>query len=130
MNKQYKQINAVVGFIVFAISLWQYTSTLESAGSLWDCGEFVSCVYKLQVAHPPGAPFFMILGRIFTLFNPGNPAVMVNFMSGLMTAGSVLFLYFTIAMIAKRLLVKADEELTMDKHNFHGEASKQSKKIF
>ena len=114
MNKQYKQINAVVGFIVFAISLWQYTSTLESAGSLWDCGEFVSCVYKLQVAHPPGAPFFMILGRIFTLFNPGNPAVMVNFMSGLMTAGSVLFLYFTIAMIAKRLLVKADEELTID----------------
>ena len=72
MNKKYKQINAIIGFIVFAISLWQYTSTLESAGSLWDCGEFASCVYKLQVAHPPGAPFFMLLGRIFTLFNPSN----------------------------------------------------------
>ena len=114
MNKQYKQINAVVGFIVFAVSLWQYTSTLESAGSLWDCGEFASCVYKLQIAHPPGAPFFMLLGRIFTLFNPHNPVIMVNFLSGLMTALSVLFLFFTITMIAKRLLVKNEDELTLD----------------
>lgn len=112
MNKQYKQVNALVGFIVFAISLWQYTSTLESAGSLWDCGEFASCVYKLQVAHPPGAPFFMLLGRIFTLFNPGNPVIMVNFLSGLMSAGAVIFLYFVIAMIAKKLIAREGEELT------------------
>ncbi|HRH57563.1 MAG TPA: DUF2723 domain-containing protein [Chitinophagales bacterium] len=113
MNKQYKLINSVVGFIVFAISLWQYTSTLESAGSLWDCGEFVSCVYKLQVAHPPGAPFFMLLGRIFTLFNPSNPVIMVNFLSALMSAGCVLFLYFTIVLVAKRLILKEGEEITM-----------------
>ncbi|HNI31767.1 MAG TPA: DUF2723 domain-containing protein [Chitinophagales bacterium] len=113
MNKQYKLINAVVGFIVFAISLWQYTSTMESAGSLWDCGEFVSCVYKLQVAHPPGAPLFMILGRIFTLFNPSNPVIMVNFLSALMSAACVLFLYFVIAMVAKKLITKAGEEFSI-----------------
>lgn len=113
MSKQYKLINSITGFIVFAISLWQYTSTLESAGSLWDCGEFVSCVYKLQVAHPPGAPFFMILGRIFTLFNPENAAYMVNFLSGLMTAGAVLFLFWTITMVAKTLLIKDGEEIDM-----------------
>ena len=112
MNKQYKKINAIVGFIVFAISLWQYTSTLESAGSLWDCGEFASCVYKLQVAHPPGAPFFMLLGRLFTLLNPSNPIIMVNFLSGLMSAGCVLFLFFTITLVAKKLLLEEGEELT------------------
>lgn len=112
MNKKYKQINAIIGFIVFAISLWQYTSTLESAGSLWDCGEFASCVYKLQVAHPPGAPFFMLLGRIFTLFNPSNPVIMVNFMSGLMSAGCVLFLYFVITMTARKLINSKDGELS------------------
>ncbi len=110
MTKQYKRINAIVGFIVFAISLWQYTSTLESAGSLWDCGEFASCVDKLQVAHPPGAPFFMLLGRLFTMLNPSNPVIMINFMSGLMSAGCVLFLYFVIAMVAKRLISKSQEE--------------------
>ena len=115
MNNQYKRINSIVGFIVFAISLWQYTSTLESAGSLWDCGEFVSCVYKLQVAHPPGAPFFMLLGRIFTLFNPENPVVMVNFLSALMSAGCVLFLFWTITMVAKQLLADKDTEISMDK---------------
>jgi hypothetical protein len=115
MTKQYKVINSVTGFIVFAISLWQYTSTLESAGSLWDCGEFASCVYKLQVAHPPGAPFFMILGRIFTLFNPHNPVIMVNFLSGLMSAGCVLFLFWTITMVAKALLLQKGEEMSMDK---------------
>src|SRR4051812_5031535 len=114
MTKQYKVINSVTGFIVFAISLWQYTSTLESAGSLWDCGEFASCVYKLQVAHPPGAPFFMLLGRIFTLFNPHNPVIMVNFLSGLMSAGCVLFLFWTITMVAKKMLLKDGEEITLD----------------
>lgn len=112
MNKKYKQVNALIGFIVFAVSLWQYTSTIESAGSLWDCGEFASCVYKLQVAHPPGAPFFMLLGRLFMMLNPHNPVIMINFMSGLMSAGCVLFLYFVIAMVAKKLLGRKDEELS------------------
>lgn len=113
MNKKYKLINGIVGIIVFAISTWQYASTMESAGSLWDCGEFVSCVYKLQVAHPPGAPFFMLLGRLFTLLNPENPALMVNFMSALMSSLSVLFLYFTIVLVAKQLLTKEGDELTI-----------------
>lgn len=113
MNKQYKLTNAVVGFIVLAISTWQYASTMESAGSLWDCGEFVSCVYRLQVAHPPGAPFFMILGRLFTLLNPSNPVVMVNFMSALMSSFCVMFLYFTITLVAKKLLLKEGEEFSL-----------------
>ncbi|MDB5228731.1 MAG: rane protein [Bacteroidota bacterium] len=114
MNKRYKLINSIAGFIVFGISLWQYTSTLESAGSLWDCGEFASCVYKLQVAHPPGAPFFMLLGRIFTLLNPHNPVIMVNFLSGLMSAGCILFLFWTITMVAKKLLVPQGKEIGLD----------------
>ncbi len=114
MNKKYKLINSISGLFVFVISLWQYTSTLESSGSLWDCGEFASCVYKLQVAHPPGAPFFMLLGRIFTLLNPSNPIVMVNFLSALMSAGCVLFLFFTITMVAKKLLVNNDSEISLD----------------
>ncbi|HPA34914.1 MAG TPA: DUF2723 domain-containing protein, partial [Chitinophagales bacterium] len=114
MNKQYKLINTVVGFVVFAISLWQYASTLESVGSLWDCGEFVSCAYKLQVAHPPGAPLFLMLGRVFTLLNPENPAVMVNYLSAFMSALCVLFLFFTITLVAKKLLLKEGEELTSD----------------
>lgn len=113
MSKQYKLINTIIGFIVFGISTWQYASTMESAGSLWDCGEFVSCVYKLQVAHPPGAPFFMILGRLFTLLNPSNPVIMVNLMSALMSSFSVLFLYFTIVMVAKRLIMKEGEALSL-----------------
>ncbi len=59
--KQYKIINTLLGLIVFAISLWQYASNAESAGSLWDCGEFISCAYKLQIAHPPGAPLFLMM---------------------------------------------------------------------
>ena len=116
MNKQYKRINSVVGFIVFAVSLWQFTSTSESAGSLWDCGEFVSCALKLQVAHPPGAPMFLLIGRFFSLFNPKNPVVMINFVSALSTALSVLFLFWTITMVAKKLMHKEGEtEFTLDK---------------
>lgn len=114
MNKQYKLINSITGFIVFAISLWQYSSTMEKVGSLWDCGEFTSCAYKLQVAHPPGAPLFLMIGRIFSLFNLENPVVAINFVSALSSALCILFLFFTINMIAKKLLMKEGEDIKLD----------------
>lgn len=116
MNKQYKLVNAIVAFVVFAISLWQYTSTMETAGSLWDCGEFTSCAYKLQVAHPPGAPLFLMMGRLFTLLNAKNPVLMINFLSALMSALCVMFLFLTTTLIVKKLLVRdKDEVISMDK---------------
>mgnify|MGYP002140200286 FL=1 len=108
----HNRITNITGWLVFLITFAVYFASAERVGSLWDCGEFASCVYKLQVAHPPGAPLFMLLGRIFTLFNPHNPVIMVNFLSGLMTAGAVIFLYFVIAMIAKNLIAREGEELT------------------
>ena len=108
----FKRINNITGWVVCIIACAVYVMTMEATGSFWDCGEFASCVYKLQVAHPPGAPLFMLLGRIFTLFNPHNPVIMVNFLSGLMTAGAVIFLYFVIAMVAKNLIAREGEELT------------------
>jgi Protein of unknown function (DUF2723) len=115
--KQYKWINRLVGFIIFGISLWQYTSTMESSGSLWDCGEFISCCYKLQVAHPPGAPLFMMVGRIFTLFasDPSHVAQMVNLMSAMSSALCVMFLFWIITILSRKLIAPKDEDLTTDR---------------
>ncbi|QQR98249.1 MAG: DUF2723 domain-containing protein [Sphingobacteriales bacterium] len=115
--KQYKLINLGLGIIVFLISLWQYGSTAESAGSLWDCGEFISCAYKLQVAHPPGAPLFMLIGRFFSLFakDQSQVAFMLNFMSAFMSAGCVMFLFWIITIISKRIIAPKEEDLTIDR---------------
>ncbi len=115
--KQYKIINTLLGLIVFAISLWQYASTAESAGSLWDCGEFISCAYKLQIAHPPGAPLFLMMGRVFSLFasDPSQVAFMINLLSAVMSAGAVMFLFWIITIIAKRIVARNEEDLTIDR---------------
>ena len=68
----FKKLNNIGGWISFAIALVVYTLTLEPSVSLWDCGEFLSAAYKLQVVHPPGAPFFLMLGRVFSFFAFGN----------------------------------------------------------
>ena len=84
-------------------------STIEPTASFWDCGEFISSAFKLEVGHPPGAPFFMIIGRFFTLF-AGNDvtlvAKMVNAMSALFSALTILFLFWSITHLAKKILVK------------------------
>ncbi|NOR33533.1 MAG: DUF2723 domain-containing protein, partial [Bacteroidales bacterium] len=80
---QYKKINLLLGWVSFAIALFVYLLTLEPTVSLWDCGEFIASSYKLQVGHPPGAPLFMILGRVFSLFtsNTEKVAMMINAVS-------------------------------------------------
>ncbi len=105
----YKKINNVAGWVVLLFATVVYAMTLESSGSFWDCGEFVPCCFKLQVPHSPGAPLFVIIGRIFTFFAMGDTskvAIMVNFMSGLSTAFAMMFLYWTVTHLAGKIFFK------------------------
>lgn len=113
----YKWINNINGWIVFFIAFAVYASTAESTASLWDCGEFIAGAYKLQIVHPPGAPLFLMINRIFTLFasDPSMVAFTVNISSALATAFSILFLYWIISSIAKKLLTQSGESLTLDR---------------
>ena len=104
--QKYKLLNNIFGWVSFAFAAVVYAMTMESTGSFWDCGEFISGCFKLQVVHPPGAPFFLMLGRIFTLFSGGDPlvngtggnvAVSINLMSALATAGSVMFTFWLLS---------------------------------
>lgn len=98
------KLNTIIGWVVFCISLIIYTITLEPTVSFWDCGEFIASSYKLQVGHPPGAPFFQIFQRIFSLLAPntGIVAFMMNFFSAVASAATVMFLYLTIVLLAQR----------------------------
>ncbi|MDY0103984.1 MAG: DUF2723 domain-containing protein [Lentimicrobium sp.] len=107
----YKKLNNILGWFAFAAALIVYTLTLEPTASWWDCGEYIATAYKLQVGHPPGAPLFQILGRFFSLFAFGdtsNVALMVNFMSGLVSALTIMFLFWTITHLAKKLVQTED----------------------
>jgi len=107
----YKKVNIIVGWLVFAIALITYTLTLEPTVSLWDCGEFISSSFKLEVGHPPGAPLFMMIGRLFAIFGgtPQNAAVAMNFMSGLASAFTILFLFWTITHLVRKMFVPTDK---------------------
>ena len=102
----YKRLNTIVGWMVFLFATSVYMLTLEPTTSLWDCGEYITTAYKLEVGHPPGAPLFMMLGRLFTIFaSPENAAYMVNTMSALSSSFTILFLFWTITMIGKRIVL-------------------------
>ncbi|MBN1157875.1 MAG: DUF2723 domain-containing protein [Bacteroidales bacterium] len=107
--KQLKLVNLIAGWLAFGIAAFVYLSTIEPTASFWDCGEFISSAYKLEVGHPPGAPFFMIMARFFTLF-AGNDvtkvAIMVNVMSALASAFTILFLFWTITHLAGKIVIK------------------------
>ncbi len=105
-------INNILGWLVFLIAAFTYFSTFEPTASWWDCSEFITSAFKLEVGHPPGAPFQMILGRIFTLLasDPSKAAVMVNSMSALASAGTIMLLYWSIVHLARKLF--DSEELT------------------
>ena len=92
---QFKKINLIMGWASFAIALLVYLLTLEPTVSLWDCGEFIASSYKLQVGHPPGAPLFMILGRVSSLLssNTEKVAMLINAVSALASAFTILFLF-------------------------------------
>jgi len=102
---EFKKYNNITGWIVFAISALIYIITMESSASFWDCGEFIAASYKLQVVHPPGAPVFLMIGRLFTLLSFGNVEmipIMMNFMSALCSAFAMLFLFWSITHLARR----------------------------
>lgn len=100
----YKKLNNITGWVVFAIATFVYLSTMEQTTSLWDCGEYITTANKLEVGHPPGAPFFMMLGRLFSAFaSPENAAMMINSMSALSSSFSILFLFWTITMLARKM---------------------------
>ncbi|UOQ53166.1 glycosyltransferase family 117 protein [Hymenobacter cellulosivorans] len=106
--RSYKSLNNLVGWLVFAIATLTYVLTLEPTASFWDCGEFIACSYKLLVPHPPGAPTFLLLGRLFSLFSFGDVtkvSVLINFLSALSSSFTVLFLFWTITMLAKKIVV-------------------------
>lgn len=113
--KQYKKLNNIIGWFSFAVALLVYTLTIEPTASWWDCGEYIATAFKLQVGHPPGAPLFQMIGRFFSLFAMGNNenvAMMVNFMSGFVSALTILFLFWTITRLTRRLLVGEGEMTT------------------
>lgn len=113
--KQYRTINNITGWAVFAVAAIAYLLTLEPTASLWDCGEFIASAYKLEVGHPPGNPVFMVMARFFTLFAFGNTekvAVTVNAMSALASAFTILFLFWTITHLARRVFTSLDPKLS------------------
>lgn len=103
----YKKINQIGGWIIFAVAAFVYLSTIEDTVSLWDCGEYITAAYKLEVGHPPGAPLFMMLGRTFSfMVDPENVAQMINSMSALSSAFTILFMYWTISLFTKKIALK------------------------
>ncbi|MFN8166467.1 MAG: DUF2723 domain-containing protein [Bacteroidia bacterium] len=113
----YKRINNLVGWIVFLIASYTYISTIEPTGSFWDCGEFIATAHKLEVGHPPGAPLFLMLAKVFILFAGDNVKmfpIMVNILSALMSAFCILFLFWTITALAKKIVI-GKAEVTMEK---------------
>lgn len=115
---QFKKLNNIIGWIVFAIATFTYVSTIEPTASFWDCGEYIACAYKLEVGHPPGAPFFLLVGRFFALMAGGDPAMagkMINIMSALCSSFTILFLFWTITRVGIKAIVKKGEEFTSAK---------------
>ena len=111
----YKIVNNLMGWFVFLIAAFTYCSTIEPTASFWDCPEFITTAYKFEVGHPPGAPFFMLLGKLFTLFvsDATQVAKMVNTMSAMLSAGCILFLFWSITHLARVLIHDNSKEMTV-----------------
>ena len=115
MIKKYRLWDNILGWTVFVVASVTYLMTLEPTMSLWDCSEFIASAFKLEVGHPPGAPFFMILGRFFANFAGGDEskvAMMINAMSGLASALTILFLFWTITHLARRIFLRQESDYT------------------
>ncbi|NQU55181.1 MAG: DUF2723 domain-containing protein [Bacteroidetes bacterium] len=111
--KKYNLFNNVFGWVSFVIAAVVYLLTIEPTVSFWDCGEFITTSFKFEVGHPPGAPLFMIIGRFFTLFGgPEDAAKLINALSGLASAFTILFLFWTITHFAKKMVAAKDEITT------------------
>jgi hypothetical protein len=115
---KYNKINNLTGWICFLVAAVTYTLTLEPSVSFWDCGEFIASAFKMQVVHQPGAPLFLMIERFFSLLAFGDVTKVAYFMnlgSAIASAATILFLFWTITALAKKMLVKADEEITTSK---------------
>ncbi|MFN3403444.1 MAG: DUF2723 domain-containing protein [Cytophagaceae bacterium] len=114
MLNNYQKLNNLTGWLIFLISTAVYVLTVEPTASFWDAGEFIACAYKLQVPHPPGAPLFLLIGRIFALFTSDvtKVAVLVNMVSVVSSGFTVLFLFWTITLLTKKLAVDYNNPTT------------------
>ncbi len=115
--KQYKLVDNILGWVAFLIAAFVYCSTIEPTASFWDCPEFITTAYKQEIGHPPGAPFFMLLGNFFTHFASDTTQVakMVNTMSALLSAVCIMFLFWTITHLAHKLIIGDWKEMTTSK---------------
>ena len=115
--KQYRLVDNILGWVAFVIAAFVYCSTIEPTASFWDCPEFITTAYKQEIGHPPGAPFFMLLGNFFTHFasDATQVAKMVNTMSALLSAVCILFLFWTITHLARKLIISDWKEMTTSK---------------
>ncbi len=113
--KRFKLLNNIVGWVVFAIAAVTYLLTIEPTASFWDCGEFISTADKLEVGHPPGAPFFMLTAKFFTLFasDQSHVAMMVNSFSAICSALCILFLFWTITHLARKLVTLGSTDISL-----------------
>ena len=112
--KQYKTVNNLVGWLTFIIAATVYCMTIEPTASFWDCPEFITTGYKLEVGHPPGAPFFMLTANLFSQFasDATTVAKMVNYMSALMSGACILFLFWSITHLVRKLVIKDENNIT------------------
>jgi hypothetical protein len=109
---KFKQLNNVFGWSIFAIATAVYLLTMESTASLWDCGEYITAAYKLEVGHPPGAPLFMVLGRMFSFFaSPDSVAIWINALSALSSSFTVLFMFWSLTLMLRKLVLKQKNEV-------------------
>ena len=115
--KQHKLVDNVFGWLAFLIAAFVYCSTIEPTASFWDCPEFITTGYKLEIGHPPGAPFFMLTANLFSQFvsNPSYVARMVNTMSALLSATTIMFLFWSITHLTRKLIMKDWNEITTAK---------------
>ena len=111
----FTKFNTLMAWLSFAIAAIVYGLTIEPTASLWDCPEFIACGYKLEIGHPPGAPFFMLVANLFAQFasNPSQVAMMVNLLSALLSAGCIFFLFLTITHLAKKLICPDSDTLSI-----------------
>ncbi|NCB98634.1 MAG: DUF2723 domain-containing protein, partial [Bacteroidia bacterium] len=113
-QKKFKLIDNLLGILVFVISAITYLSTIEPTTSFWDCGEFIASSYKLEIGHPPGNPVFQLIARFFTLFaDSTHAAMMVNAMSALCSALTIMFLFWTITHLARRISEKSESAMSL-----------------
>ncbi len=114
-TSNYQRLNNMIGWVIFLVASFVYLSTMESTASFWDCGEYIACAYKLEVGHPPGAPLFLLIGRFFSLFAFGDTSkvgMMVNAVSALCSSFTILFLFWSITALARKIVDKGKEFTT------------------